>query len=590
MSFADVPTEVKNSSNAQWEWELKLRSMGRPGYIGIHAKGLMAQLFENSRTWLHRDQTPVHAYWLARHCSYEIHLSKNQVRRGVLEVAPPRGVAGSTATTAIGYTRSVDALELVFRSNTLDTIPTMEDITRQEMMVAYFRYRASESPLLRACASYFSIGNLCTSTIGMLVATALRHRINLEKAWDLIPDKAKAAGKVMRSILSVDGNDSDNRRLTELKELWENPAVHAEIASLVTMLWNPPKDEFDRWLRRRFIETIRAAIEEATRAVLPEASDSALRVETVSEEKTTSIWILEADPGGVGVIERLLRAITSDPEQFEKAFEWSLSVCPAEETRTTVIGAVRAARDPYAELRGAFNDVRNATDYRALEDARKSMITAMERQDLPASKRHITALLSKALGPGSNTETERWLLALTGLRKRFAARICTAVDARSFAYWLTTEASVRTRMQTTLRGIFKADPDETQTYQAFMRLTLEPCSDSCPECLGIDGETQGLSPSRRLAALWLGPNSIHTIYVGDEPNWIVSLLQALSIHARIRLRYRADKRNQVAENIATLLTSEIDRGSHSSPLRIVGIQRRTGWWETDVEVDPWEGH
>ena len=590
MSFSDVPTEVKNSSNAQWEWRLKLRYIGRSGYIGIHSKGLMAQLFEDSRTWLHRDQSPVHAYWLAQQCRYEIHLSKDQVRRGVLDVAPPLGVAGSTATTAIGYTRSVDALELVLRSDMLDTIPTLEDATLQEMRVAYFRYRASESPLLRACASYFSIGNLCTSTIGMLVATALQHRINLEKAWDLIPDKAKAAGKVMRAILSVDGNDSDNRRLTELKELWEDPAVHAEIASLVTVLWSPLNDDFDRWLRRRFIETIRAALEEAVRTVLPEASDSALRVEAVSEEKITSIWILEADPGGVGVIERLLRSIASDPEQFERAFEWSLSVCPAEETRTAVLGAVRVARDPYADLRGAFNDVRSAADYRSLEDARKSLITAMERQDLPTSKRHITSLLSKALGPGSSNETERWLIGLTGLRTRVAARIGMAVDTRSFAYWLINEGRARTSMQATLRGIFKADPDETQTYQAFMRLTLEPCSDSCPECLGIDGEAQGLSPSRRLVALWLGPNSTYTIDVTDDPAWITALLQALRSHARIRLRHRADQRNHVAESIATLLTLEVDRGFHSSPLRIVGIRRRGGRWETDVEIDPWEGH
>lgn len=590
VTFSDVPTEVKSSSNAQWEWELMIRKIGQPGYIGIHSKGLMAKLFEDSRTWLHRDQTPVHTYWLSRQCRYEIHLSKDQVRRGVLDITPPRDVAGSAASTAIGYTRSVDALELVFNSEMLGTIPTLEDATLQEMRVAYFRYRASESPLLRACASHFSIGNLCSSTIGMLVATALRHRIDLEKAWDLIPDKAKAAAKVMRSILSVEGNDSDNRRLTELKELWDNPAVNAEIASLVSVLWSPLNDKFDLWLRLRFIETIRAGIEEGIRAVLPEASDSALRVEVVNKETSTSVWILETDPGGVGVIERLLRAITSDPEQFERAFEWSISVCPAEDSRTTVLGTVRGARDPYAELRGAFNDVRSAADYRTLEHARKSLITAMERQDLPVSKRHITSLLSKALGPGSNTETERWLIGLSSLRRRVAKRIGMAVDARSFAYWLTTEVRARSRMQATLRGISNAEPDDTQIYQAFMRLNLEPCSDSCPECLGISGEAQGMSPSRRLVALWLGPNSIYTIDVNVGTDWITALLQALRSHDRIRLCYHADQRNHVAESLATLLTSEIDRGFHSTALRIVGIRRRHGRWETDVEIDPWEGH
>jgi hypothetical protein len=214
----------------------------------------------------------------------------------------------------------------------------------------------------------------------------------------------------------------------------------------------------------------------------------------------------------------------------------------------------------------------------------------MERKDLPVSKRNITSLMSKVLSPGSNVETERWLIGLSGLRTRVVNRIGTAIDARSFAYWLTTVDRTRNRMTETLRGIFNAEPDDTQIYQAFMRLNFEPCSDSCPECLGISGEAQGLSPSRRLVSLWLGSNSIHTIDVDFGANWIAELLLALRNHSRIRLCCQADLRNQFAESLAILLTTEIDRGFHSSALRVVSVRRRHGRWETDVEVDPWEGH
>lgn len=590
VTFSDVPNDVKSSSNAQWELELMIRQIGQPGFIGIHSTGLMAQLFEDSRTWLHRDQTPVQTYRFSRQCRYEIHLSKDQVRRGFLEIKPPRDLDTTTASAAIGFSRSVDALELVFNSILLKTIPPLEESTLHEMRVAYFRYRSSKSQLLNSCASHFAISSLCSSTIGMLVATALRHRVDLEQAWKIIPDKAKAAAKVMRSILSVEGDDGDNRRLIELKDLWENPEVYTEISSLASVLWSPVTSEFNDWLRLRFIETIRAGIEEVIRAVLPEASDSDLAVEVVNKDGITSVWILETDPGGIGVIERLMRSISSDPEQFERAFEWAISVCPSEETRTTILGTVRGARDPYSELRGVFNDVRSAADYRTLEAARKSLISAMERKDLPVNKRHITSLLSKVLSPGSNVETERWLIGLSGLRTRVVNRIGTAVDARSFAYWLTTVDRSRNRMKATLRGIFNAEPDDTQIYQAFMRLNFEPCSDSCPECLGISGEAQGLSPSRRLVSLWLGPNSIHTIEVDSDGAWISKLLLALRNHSRIRLYHLADQRNLVAESLAILLTKEIDRGFHSSALRVVSVRRRHGRWETDVEVDPWEGH
>jgi hypothetical protein len=591
MVFKDVPGKVENSSNAQWDWELMVQRTGEGGYLGLHNQGSLARMFEDSRTWLHRDQSPLHAFWLARRCRYEIHLDKQQVRRGALEVTPPVGDVGSEAVAAIGYARSVDGLQLIFQRSLIASVPVLPDEDRQEMRTAYFRHRASQSAVLLDRASSFAISNLCTSAIGMTVATALHNRIGLAQAWAMIPDKSKAAAKVMRSILSVesDGHDLDNRQLAEMIDLWQSSEVLVEIEALIQVLWAPLDEQFDHWLRRRFIETIRASVEEATRAVLPEASEGALRVEAINEANGTSILIVEADPGGVGVIERLLLAIASDPDQFSRAVEWALSVCLAEETRSTVIATIRAARDPYAGMREAFDEVRTAGDYRAMEGARQMLVAAMSRHDLPVSKRHVTSLLSKVLGPGSSRETERWLDGLTRTRNRVGQRIATAVDGRSFAYWLSNQPHASKRMGATLRKIFKADPTEGQIYQAFMRLTLEPCADSCPECLGTDGETVGLAPSRRLASLWLGAKPIHIIVLEGGTSWTEELLDALRHHARIRLRHRTDQRTLVAKALAAMMTSEIDRGHHSSPIRISGVRRSAGWWETDIEIDPWEG-
>lgn len=90
--------------------------------------------------------------------------------------------------------------------------------------------------------------------------------------------------------------------------------------------------------------------------------------------------------------------------------------------------------------------------------------------------------------------------------------------------------------------------------------------------------------------MWLGPHAMHTIDVTDGMDWGVEFLNALRQHARVRLRHRADQRKGVATQLSTFMTAEIDRGFHSCPLRIVGIRRRAGRWETDVEIDPWEGH
>jgi hypothetical protein len=80
---------------------------------------------------------------------------------------------------------------------------------------------------------------------------------------------------------------------------------------------------------------------------------------------------------------------------------------------------------------------------------------------------------------------------------------------------------------------------------------------------------------------------MRVIQVDDRGEWSRELLAMLHQEVRLRLRHRTDQRSMVACTLATILTSEIDRGTHSSPLKIVGVRTSAGHWETDVEVDPW---
>ena len=592
MVFEDVPDRVKNSSNAQWDWQLNVRRTGDGDLLGVHSEGVLAQLFEDSKTWLHRERVPLRVYRFARSCRYEILLARGEVRRGTLRLIEPGTAGEGRASVAVGYTRTVDALEWRIRSDRLATRPVLPADVLQELRTAYLRYLASRSTILLDRASTFAVNNLCASAIGMLVATALHRRLSLEQAWSAIPDKAKAASKVMRAILSVDedADETENRRLAELDELWQTPEVFGEMERLVTVLWAPFDSCFDDWLRCKFVETVRAAVETAVQAVLPEAPDGALQIESFSDETGTSILVLESDSGGVGIVERLLLTISADPDSFARVVESALFICPGEDIRGTVLATVRAARDPYSELRGVFEEVRNANDYRALDEARRALVAEMRRQDLPTGKRYVTALLSKVLGPGSCLVTERWLYGLTRARQRVAHRLGIAVDGRSFAYWLLNRPRSGSMMAATLRSIIKAEPNDVQVYQAFLRLTLEPCADSCPECLGTDGEAAGLAPSRRLARLWLGSAALHYIEVDDCGTWCAQILEALREHRRVRLRHRADQKTHVATSLARIMTAEIDRGFHSSPLKITGVRRQAGLWETDLEVDSWGGH
>ncbi|WP_434718134.1 protein DpdJ [Paraburkholderia sp. A1BS-2L] len=593
MAFTDAPDEVKNSSNAQWDWQLLVRRTGDGDQLGVHAEGIVAELFEPSKTWLHRDQSALRVFRYAQSCRYEVLLEKDQVCRGALEVVSPSSMTNEASMpVAIGYARSVDGLEFRIHRERLARVPELPIDLLQELRPAYLRYRASRSSALLQLASSFAIGNLCSSAIGMLVSTALRKRLSLEQAWAAIPDKAAAAVKVMRVILAIDSDsdDGDNRRIAELENLWRQEEVLTVMGELVQSLWAPKDDELEEWLRSKFVETTRAAVEAAVQAVLPEAPEGNLRVDAFTDDSGTSILVLETDPGGVGIVERLVLEISTNPDKFNRAVEWSIATCASEDSLNTVLAAVRAARSPYASMRTVFEEVRNASDYRTLDHARNALVSELRRQDLPTNKRVVTAIMSKSLGPGSRHQTDRWLDGLTRARHRVSRRLGTEVDIRSFAYWLLNHPRVGASMRSTVRMIISAEPTDIQVYEAFLRLTHESCTHSCPECLGTGRESVGLAPSRRLLQRWLGPTSLQVIDVDDYGVWMERLKEVFSVHSRVRLKHRPDQRTLVATMLAELMTSEIDRGYHSSPLRISGSRHCAGVWETDLEVDPWEGN
>ena len=78
---------------------------------------------------------------------------------------------------------------------------------------------------------------------------------------------------------------------------------------LVACLWDTPGEDWQRWLRTVLLETIRAAVEVAVQSVLPEVPENDFSVEVLDEPDGASVWILEAEAGGIGVIDRLLAEV-----------------------------------------------------------------------------------------------------------------------------------------------------------------------------------------------------------------------------------------------------------------------------------------
>jgi hypothetical protein len=590
LEIADVPVGVKKSSNAEWEWSLNVLRTGQAEQLTLHTGPLAKSFIEGSVAWLHRERSWLRTYRYATSVRYEVLLDKGVAKRGVVIVSGP----SNDVQAAVGYVRAVDGIELSLRRDVVDSIVDPISEVSAALRPSFLRYLAMRSEILRRKASTFSINLLVTSSIGMVAATALRNQVKLEDAWSLISNKAVAAGKVLQSVLAGEveidpDSDVENRGSKEVFALWSDAEVASEMDRLVAVLWQEPDERWREWLRGIFLETIRSAIEVAVQSLLPEVPDNDFSVEVIDEAQATSILILEADAGGVGIIERLIAEISSDASLFDTAVEAALSQCRSERLTDNSLHALRQIRRQESDLGAAFRSIRQAGAYGELQSALEVLVHDLATSGCDADKEAVTALAGKVLMPGSSPATDRWIRVLTDGRKKAERRISMAIDTRLWAYWTVSSVARRRRLSETLRAMHGQAPSDAQLTGAARRMTLDPCRDACPECLGTGKEMRGIIPSRRLARQWLNlTQTDRVIRVDDASAWVVALDEALLSDTRIRLRFSDAQKNHVSGVLVGRLAQPYDRGFALAGFRIVSTSRIEGGWEAQLRVDDLE--
>ena len=591
LAVTNVPAVVKKSSNSEWQWNCSVREVGESNLVTLHAGPVARTIFERGSSWLHRERSGLRVYRYSSSFRYELSMERTDARRGLVQIVQPQSRI-SERKAAIGYVRSVDGIELRINSDILQTTLVLPVGLRAALRPRYFRHSAINSPTLRRETSVFGVGLLATSALGMILATALRQHVSLPEAWALIKNRPAAARKVLSSILSGESEtDSDtetspSRSIREITMLWENPTVSTEMDSLVACLWNEPNDDWYQWLRTVFLETVRSAVHVAVQSVLPEVPENDFSVEVIHDQDRATIWILEAEAGGIGVIDRLLTETNSDPALFDIALESSLTSCTAERIVENVSMAVRGSLRRSSELATAFAEVRAASSYSELDTARNSLLSALTAAGCDVDKEAVTGLVGKVLMPGSSKATDHWLRRLTAGRTVATERLSMEVDPRLWAYWTNSSPKRRRLMEETLRAQHGKQPSDAQIMASVIRLTLDPCKDSCPNCLGATRELQGLLPSRRLANQWLDLNHIdQVIDVGPGFEWEDRLDQMLAEGRRLRLRFDTEARDRVSSALAERLAQQYDRGYVLSNFRITAVRRRGDTWELLIRTD-----
>jgi hypothetical protein len=568
-----IPT-VSESSNAAWEWESDFQTEGESRSMRVPAGTRWAAVFRSVDAYLHREQSCVEVTRFARSNAYEILQQRGQNIRGRLLLEQPSD--GVTLPAAVGFQLKVDAIRVQISGDHLASRGAIPSEIVERFRVDYFLHLLKQSAVITLMAGPFQAELLGQTAVAMLSATALRNRSTLQAAQPLLINvRQAAADRVMRTFFQVadptGGSESRTRR--QIRQLWADPAVAAEVTRLEEQLWLPPDATFFDWCIRRYLSTLAQAIRTAFASREDNIAEEDLTADVVwNGTGDASIFITEQSPGGLGLLEQVWRRLREDPSQFTDGLEYAIDYCPRAENTAYVLNVVRAALDRSGPrlIARAFHSVRAARELSATERAKVKLRSALRQEGFPATREGVVSLLTRVLRTGSFRATDALLDWLNRLWRRRERTLGIAVDSRVFAYLCAQRGRPRFVLRRIIGQIGQgATPTKRQLFALVQQMLLLNCADSCPECLDQPNRySPAYKPSRGLARHFLGGPPPEISSDANPTDWPALIRAELALRATSRLRVSRTGLASVAARLPDILAEEVEVDYLLMPIRI----------------------
>jgi hypothetical protein len=308
----------------------------------------------------------------------------------------------------------------------------------------------------------------------------------------------------------------------------------------------------------------------------PQVSEDDLAVDVVRSTGTPiQILLTELSPGGLGQVETITREIQRLPRRFLDALEHALTHCPREKTESDILSVVAIAaaaskKEKEARLVDAFNLVRGASGFLESEQAKSKLCLALQALGFAPVRTFVVAVITRLHRPASSRETDRLMRLLNHAWNRRSGRIGLEIPLRTFAYACTCHRFLRPVLENLFASISGGEqPRPMQIFVQLQQLLLEPCRDSCPECLDQPARFYDLGrPSRALALAWLALKIEEVSLDVNPDDWPARARDLLRQHGRVRLTASEHRRNALADGLPPLIAAEIDLEALRVPLTV----------------------
>lgn len=592
----DAPRDVKDSSNAFLTWRSQIIApvAAHAGLaIDLPQNSAWSPLIEEIRFFTHHLHQPAKVRRFALGSEAQIILGQGDAKEIASRfVANDHG--GGAQPVALGFAFEADAVRVRLRvpANWRLTGGDASASKLPSLRAARFRWLVLHEPRLEGVANFFERGWLAEIVLAAITANAVQQAFNLPDAWAALRDGQAELplGSVLDVVFQTLPSEEDDaarveqRRLADLRALISDRGVLAVLDECVRVLWEPPSDGWNPWLREKYLATLAAAFRDAVQQMCPDIDADSLQLDLTpgpdeaghlpDAAETSDLWISEDTPGGGGIVERLLPRLAESPRRFLDLLRSALGESDFEcADRELSRFALWAAEENESALGEHLRHLRQADTLEALTAAFRNLHDYLRVRGLQTSHSVMAALSSRLLKAGSTPQSDALVHGVMERWRQEELRLGLEIEARAVAYAFSTGDELDMSLSSGMLPISAGEDRRTWRFNALSGLLWPRGSHARNHALAIRQTFSEVpNPERLLVIDQLGPAEPEVVF--GPAAWRANFERCLIEHQRAALATPANGLAAFREALTELLVRPVDTGSLLVYPRLLGIERR----------------
>ena len=603
----DAHRSIKDSSSAFPIWHSQIlcpHDADSGVFIALPRQSRWKEILHEIRFYMHRDYAPARIRRFTTGSNASLLLDGGESIEIESTFSLNDEELGGSESVALGFAFEADALRF------LVTVPDHWQIENGDagdklpsLRSARFRDSIKCDARLDGLANVFQRGWIAEVVLSSVIATAVSKDTDIGSAWGMVKEGndditlLNALSDIFQTIDlgSDDHGGNSPSRLDEIRDILEDSTVMERIEAHVGILWQTNHDDWQDWLIERYLATLGASFREAIQQLCPDVDAESLLIDIDQgprdgdtsdlDEGVKALWISEPDPGGGGVIEKLLPKMAEEPGRFLDLARCALAESDfelADKELTRFLDVVIDDPTGYPEVSTALANVRSTGTVQQFTEANKTLHEHLRSSGFQLSHVVLAALNSRVLRPGSNSGTDRWSRDIHSRWRVIEAGLGIEVDARSLAYAVSHKDEFDQALQQALH-FTPGQNRQTWRFNAIYGMLWPRGAQARNSELSIRNAFSQMPEPERLLVLDILNDHENIIPITGE-GWRSDFEGALIENGRVAVSARPTGLIEFKKELISLLMTPVDTGIMLVYPRIRGVRRSGVDWVVEMEL------